>query len=352
MELTNVLEKVAKKMTSIEENGFEETCPIGIINIENWEWPQGVGTYGLYKYYKELGKTEYKDYLNGWYDRQIAKGLPGKNVNTMSPMLTLMYLAEETGNETHLALCREWAEWVITEMPRTTKENVLQHIVSGLTWHNQAWIDTLYMTVLFLAKAGMVFNRPDYIEEAKYQFLMHIKYLADKKTGLWFHVFNFEQNEDYGNIFWCRGNSWYTAGVCDFIEIIGLEDGAIKEVLIETLIEQVKALEKYQHKSGLWHTIIDDPTSYLESSGSAAFAYGILKAVRKGYIDKKYAEIGKKALIGVLECVEKDGTVNKVSYGTGVSKNPEDYKNIPLCPMTYGQALPIHLFIEAMNLNG
>lgn len=350
MELNVVLEKVAKKMTSIEENGFKETCPIGIINIENWEWPQGVGTYGLYKYYKELGKTEYKDYLLGWYDRQIEKGLPIKNVNTMSPMLALVFLAEETGNEKYLKLCREWADWVINEMPRTTKENGLQHVVSGLIWHNQLWIDTLYMTVLFLAKAGMVFKESKYIEEAKYQFLLHIKYLADKKTGLWFHIFNLDVNDNYGNVFWNRGNSWYTAGVVDFIEIIGLEDGALKDILISTLLEQVKALEKYQHKDGLWHTLIDDPTSYLESSGSAAFAYGILKAVRKGYIDKSYQEIGKKALKAVYSCVENDGTVNQVSYGTGASRNPDDYKNIPLCPMTYGQALPMHLFIEGMHL--
>ena len=41
------------------------------------------------------------------------------------------------------------------------------------------------------------------------------------------------------------------------------------------------ALAKYQDESGLWHTLINDSNSYLESSATAGFAYGILKAVHK-----------------------------------------------------------------------
>ena len=36
------------------------------------------------------------------------------------------------------------------------------------------------MTVLFLLKAGKVFGKEEYVDEAKYQFLFHIKYLQDK----------------------------------------------------------------------------------------------------------------------------------------------------------------------------
>lgn len=49
----------------------------------------------------------------------------------------------------------------------------------------QLWDDTLMMTVMPLAKVGLVLNRPSYVEEAKRQFLIHIKYLTDVETGLW-----------------------------------------------------------------------------------------------------------------------------------------------------------------------
>lgn len=51
--------------------------------------------------------------------------------------------------------------------------------------------------MLPLAKIGLLFNKREYIEEAKKQFLIHIKYLCDNKTGLWFHGWTFEGNHNF-----------------------------------------------------------------------------------------------------------------------------------------------------------
>ena len=37
------------------------------------------------------------------------------------------------------------------------------------------------MTVLFLANMGRIRGKKEYIEEAQYQFILHVKYLTDKK---------------------------------------------------------------------------------------------------------------------------------------------------------------------------
>ena len=63
-----------------------------------------------------------------------------------------------------------------------TNEGGLQHATYGPENKNQLWDDTLMMTVLPLAKIGKLLNRLDYLEEAKHQFLIHIKYLQDKKV--------------------------------------------------------------------------------------------------------------------------------------------------------------------------
>lgn len=346
--MKEILKKVADNMTAIKNQGIEEECPIGIIDIENWEWPQGVGMYGMYKYYKELGDTSYRDFLIKWYDKNIAKGLPERNVNTMCPMLTLAHLAEETGRKDYLDLCTEWAEWVMNEMPRTEGGGI-QHIVSGGENHNQVWIDTLFMTVLFLAKMGLLLDRKEYIEEAKFQFLFHIKYLADKKTGFWFHGWTFDGRHNFADALWARGNCWYTAGSVEFIEMLGLE-GSLKEYLLNTLVFQVEALAKTQDESGGWHTLLDDPSSYLEASATAGFGYGILKAVRLGYIDEKYKVIGEKALKYVIDNIAEDGEVQSVSYGTGMGATLEDYRVIPICPMTYGQSLALLILTEGVRL--
>lgn len=345
-----LLEKVADKMQHLDnETGLVESCPLSIIRMDTWEWAQGVGLYGLYKYYRETGKKQILDFLIAWFENNIQKGLPEKNVNTMCPLLTLSFLAEDTGRDDFKALCWDWAEWVMKEMPRTEDEG-LQHIVSGHLNNGQLWDDTLFMTVLFLARAGIIFNRQDYIEESIRQFLVHIKYLADTKTGLWFHGWTFEDRHNFAKALWARGNCWYTAGVVDYIDIVGNLDGGVKLYLLDTLRSQVAALEKLQHESGLWHTLLDDPSSYVETSATAGFAYGILKAVRLGYIDPKYLEMGTKAADAVISQISADGTVQGVSYGTGLRADLDAYRNIRLCPMTYGQALTILALTEVMKL--
>lgn len=342
-----LLEKVTHSLLSIKNESIDEVCLIGIIDINNWEWAQGVGMYGLYKCYKELGKKEYLDYLIKWYDNHLAGELPDRNVNTTAPMLTLAYLAEETGRNDYMALCLDWAEWIMNDMAKT-EEGGIQHRVSGGENYNQLWSDTLFMTVLFLAKMGVMTGNEKYIEEVKKQFLMHIKYLYDTKTGLWFHGWTFEGRHNFANAHWARGNCWFTICVAELADLIGLE-GAFGQYVADTLTSQVEALSKYQHKSGGWHTLIDDPTSYLEASAAAGFGYGILKAARLGIIDKKYKPIGEKALEYVISNIGEDGVVNNVSYGTGMGRCLEDYKVIPICPMTYGQSLPMLILIEGIR---
>ena len=80
---------------------------------------------------------------------------------------------------------------------KRTKEEGLQHCHAELENNQELWDDTLLMTVLFLAKAGKVFGRQDYTEEAIYQFLIHVKYLTNTKTGLWYHGWTFEERNNF-----------------------------------------------------------------------------------------------------------------------------------------------------------
>lgn len=337
---------VQNRMRNIKNESINEVCKIGIIDMDIWEWSQGIGLYGLYQY--DLFKNKPHDYIISWFDNNIKKGLPEKNVNTMCPMLTLSLLGKEIKNEKYMQLCKEWAEWVYKEMDRT-KEGGIQHIVTGEENHNQVWIDTLFMTVLFLANMGKILDKPEYIKEAEYQFLLHIKYLYDKKTGLWFHGWTFDGMNNFAEALWARGNCWYTVGAIEFLQIYNVNE-SLKRHILTVLDAQVEAIVRYQDKkTGGWHTLIDDEASYIEISATAGFCAGILKGIRLGYIDKKYHAAGIKALECVMNNISDDGTVENVSYGTGMGKTKQHYKDIPICPMTYGQSLAILALLEGLQ---
>ena len=209
--------------------------------------------------------------LTEYYDARIAEGLPSKNINTMAPIFALSYLYEYTKNEKYGDICKEWAEWAMHGLPRAG-EGGFQHVTSDRVNDGELWDDTLFMTVLPLANIGRILGRQDYIDEAVYQYLVHTKYLADKKTGLWYHWFlALMAIHNFAEAFWGRGNSWVTAAIPLLLEIVPVGNPD-RRILENALLRQIESLAKYQDEGGMWHTLIDDPTSYLEPAPPAASA--------------------------------------------------------------------------------
>ena len=336
--LTDVLIKIKGMVSAIADikPSFEEVCPIGIIDFEIWEWTQGVGLYTLWQYYKLSGETEIRKRIEKWFDDRFQEGLPEKNVNTMCPMLTMACLYEETKEEKYLPYLHEWANFALNEMVRT-QEGGIQHKCTGCENKEQLWDDTLYMTVLFMSKYGMLFDKKEFLEESEYQFLLHIKYLSDRQTGLWYHGWSFERGDHF-------------AGIPDYLEIANPQ-GAVRKFILQAYYRQAEALLSLQDESGLWHTLLDDKSSYLESSASANFAYGFLKGIRLGILSKDYESSANKAIEALLDCVNADGIVEKCSYGTGMGMTLQDYRDIPICPMPYGQTLTILALMEYVKYN-
>lgn len=311
----------------------------------HWEWTQGVGLYGIWKQFEATKNNEYLDMLTKFYDNQMKVGFPEYNVNTMAPFLTMSFLGEYLKKESYLEPCREAAKWIMEDMPRT-KEGGIQHKTSDDLNEEELWDDTLFMTVLFLANMGRIQGKEEYQQEAEYQFLLHVKYLQDRETGFWYHGWTFKGNHNFAKAFWGRGNSWITIGIPEFLTITKCSK-PVERMLIESYVSQVKALVQVQDKSGMWHTVLDDPTSYLEASATCGFAYGILLGVHQGILPNKWLECAKKSLEPILELITEDGVLNQVSYGTPMGRESiEFYKEIPIKPMPYGQALAILFLLE------
>ncbi|MDY6306362.1 MAG: glycoside hydrolase family 88 protein [Oribacterium sp.] len=364
-ELTEKLASVTNRLIHLDDPKNKEELEksgeaIGYFSrdfgMKEWDWPQGVGLYGLWKIMEAEKSDQYMDYLENWYKERLDEGLPSRNINTTTPLLTLSMLNEKLHDKKYEKLLLDWADWLMTCLPRTN-EGGFQHVTSAngdllavRLNENEMWIDTIFMTVLFLNRMGQLYHREDWIDEGIHQMLMHIKYLYDKKSGLFYHGWDFRKRNNFGGVFWLRGNSWFTVGILDYLEAFdGTLNAGVKKILVDTFRMQAMALRDYQAVSGLWHTVIDDSSSYEEASGSAAVAAGILKGIRMGILDDSFVITGEKAVKGILECIDQDGTVLKVSGGTGIGMTKEHYKNILIAPMAYGQSLTMLALAEALR---
>lgn len=342
----------------------EEDTKKGLIQrdfgIEEWDWPQGIGLYGLYKLQEFYGDDRYMTFFQHWYENNMDIGLPSKNINTTAPFLPLSnLLSHMENNPIYTQLCEDRAEWLMNGLPKT-KEGGFQHVTSalgnrdGVCLHEeQVWVDTLVMAVLFLNQMGQMEkskNCQTWVNEATHQFLLHVKYLYDKQTGLFHHGWSFERNDNFGGVFWCRGNSWFTYGVMDYLEACGEHmDIGVRTYLIDTFKAQAQALKALQAPSGLWHTVLTNTESYEEVSGSGAITAGILKGIKAGILDDSFKSVADKALQAICDNISENGTVLNVSAGTGIGMDAEHYKNIAILPMAYGQSLALLALCEGLK---
>ena len=115
----------------LEESGGEA---IGFFardfGIKEWDWPQGVGLYGLLKIMQYDKNENYKEFLHDWFVENMELGLPSRNINTTTPLLTLAELNEYYHDEKFEKLCLDWANWLMNCIPRT-KEGGFQHVTSA-----------------------------------------------------------------------------------------------------------------------------------------------------------------------------------------------------------------------------
>jgi len=351
-DLESVLSGLVNGMTGLKADGrFHEPnldgTPGDYVSFDSWEWPQGVGLYGLQKLWARTGDDRLLTILEDWYDRSIAAGLPGMNVNTTAPMLALCEMWRQQRQPRYEAVLRDWAERVVRTMPRTP-EGGFQHNVSDKINDGELWDDTLFMVALFLASFGQATGERRFIDEAERQFLVHARYLTDTRTGLWYHGWTFAGRHNFAGALWARGNAWITVGILDLVEIAELSP-SVRSYLLGVWEAQVTALLDLQCPSGAWRTLLDDPSSYEEISATAGFGYGLMKASRLGIGPAGCGKAGLRALGVVLDNIDEGGVVGNVSYGTRMGHDLQFYRDIPIQPTGYGQALAILCLDEGLR---
>lgn len=345
------MQRLVRGMTGLRHDGrFDEPNLDGsagdYISFDSWEWPQGVGLYGLVRLWQHTGDPSLRRTVEDWYERRIAAGLPPLNINTTAPMLALSLLWRETRDPRWQAPLADWADRLMRDMPRTP-EGGFQHDVSDKVNDDELWDDTLFMAALFLASYGKAAGRPALVDEAARQFLVHARYLADPHSGLWFHGWTFAGRHNFARALWGRGNAWITVGILDLIELGDIGE-PVRSYLLGVLETQVEALLTLQAPSGAWRTLLDDPSSYEEMSATAGFGYGLLKAARLDLGPEGCRAAGIGALEAVLANIDGDGVLDKVSYGTRMGHDLQFYRDIPIQPTGYGQALAILCLTEGL----
>ena len=310
----------------------------------SWDWPGGVAFYGVAEAYEATGKQEYIDLLQGWVDEWLEDGLPKLSINGVSIGHTLITLYQVTEDEKYLNVIKDMAEYLKNDAPRFA-DGIFQHTVNSVkdVFPEQAWVDTMMMAGLFLVRVGKLLNREDYFEDGLKQYHGHEDFLQDPVTNLYYHGWDNIAKNHMSSIYWARGNGWAALTMAKALELVEVQHPSYM-IIDCSLRDQLSALVRLQDESGLWHTIVNDPSSYLEVSGSSAIAAAL---ITRGTLYNKYIQ---KSIAGILQDIEEDGKVSKVSAGTAVMNDADGYKNVPYKRIQgWGQGLTLVFLAELLK---
>ncbi|MFA6035249.1 MAG: glycoside hydrolase family 88 protein, partial [Myxococcota bacterium] len=129
----------------------------------------------------------------------------------------------------------------------------------------------------------------------------------------------FEQED---GIFWGRGNGWVAAAAFDHLRV-RYNRGQTDAVMLKAAVRLADAAVKSQDASGLWWTVLNRPgESYLETSVTALFAFGMARGYRYGLLDESYLPTVRKALEGLKSRMTTDGDGKPVITGISGPTNP------------------------------
>jgi unsaturated rhamnogalacturonyl hydrolase len=192
--------------------------------------------------------------------------------------------------------------------------------------NHQYWVDTLYMAAPLLSALGQA-------AESARQIDIFTRRLQDPATGLYYHMYDWDKQTRTPAL-WGRGNGWVLMSIADTLEKLD-ENNPLYVRLQQIALKQLAGLVATQDANGMWHTVLDDPKSYPETSATAMFVYGIRKLIRLNAIPESYERISRRAWSGINEQYVKNGLVTGVSAGT-VPKESDYYRNLPLGTETWG----------------
>lgn len=156
---------------------------------------------------------------------------------------------------------------------------------SGILYHTldkpEIWVDSLYMAPPFLAAAGN-------FKEAVKQINGVRSYLWNSTNKLFSHRWSDKIKDFVNKNFWGVGNGWAITGMCRVLKKLPSTMKTEKELLIHYIKEALDGCIGHIRPDYLFHNVIDDKTTFIETNLSQMVAYTIFRGVAGKWLDKSY----------------------------------------------------------------
>jgi unsaturated rhamnogalacturonyl hydrolase len=212
----------------------------------------------------------------------------------------VLYAAKITHDGNLKKAADQMLEYLLNKAPKT-KTGIIYHTLDA----PEIWIDSMYMCPPFLAAAG-------HFAEAVKQINGIRDFLWNSENQLFSHRWTDDKKDFVNKSFWGVGNGWAMAGMSRVLKMLPANLRLEKDQLVHYIKETIDGCLAHIRSDYLFHNVIDDKTTFMETNLSQMVAYTIFRGVSEKWLDKSYLEHANNMREATHQKVDKYGYVQDV----------------------------------------
>ena len=175
-------------------------------------------------------------------------------------------------------------------------------------------------------------NRVANEEQAVYQLRTSIDTFLMKDTGLARTLY---RNTGVGKTYWTRASGWLLWSITSMLRRLSPDHPAFSG--FRTDLERLfDGMVRVQEPNGGFHVLLDDPSTPLDATGPAMFAWGVHESVRRKWLPSRCAPAAERAWGFVKENLTDGGVLRNTYY---VWALPAENREMQLKDETAGWAM-------------
>jgi rhamnogalacturonyl hydrolase YesR len=212
----------------------------------------------------------------------------------------VLFAAKRTGDPFFQRAADRMLEFVLHKAPRN-RDGIIYHNMN----ENQVWVDAIYMLPPYLAVAGQP-------AEAFKQVAGYRRILQDPAKMLYSHIWDDDLQEFRRKALWATGNGWAMAGMTRLVRTFPASMAAEKAQLASWIRELVEAALPYRRPDGLFHDVLDEPNTFVETNFAQMLAYTLYRGVAGGWLPGAYRETADSLRSAAISKIDAYGLVQGV----------------------------------------
>lgn len=274
-----------------------------LLTMQRYSWEQGVAAQA----FLELGETATAILLardavqRQGSDGRLALMHAGEGVTDPAANGEALFIAASLTQESALQVaCEAMLSYLLKAAPRAV-DGTFFHLTDA----QEIWVDSLYMAPPFLAIAGE-------LDEALRQIQGMKNRLWNAENKLYAHIWDEGRHAFKRAAHWGVGNGWAAAGLTRVIRIWPESRAGEKQQLAAHLKDLLDGCLAYQRPDGLFHDVLDNPETFVETNLAQMLAYSIYRGTAGGWLPPAYKNHADRMRAAAYRKVDADGFVRGV----------------------------------------